>query len=158
MKEDRIFLIRLLMNTGKMVCSEYQGYFYRERADGACGSKRKVMDALRYMDEVKDIAAKYRGEIERLGSLSTFLRTTTWTPVNDVEELVFQGETGEWRVNRDVPARLAEFHKSGLLRLRHVRLRYVPAVACALAFGGMTGFLVNRKIGLLVRHLRRRWG
>lgn len=156
MKEDRIFLLRLLMKTHKMVCSDYQGYFYRERCDGACGSKRKVSDVLRYMDEVKWLAAEFRQAVVDAGAFTSFCRAITWTLVNDIEELMEQGDMNEWRANREMPKRLLAFWKDGLLKVRYVRPRYVPALICVLTFGSMKGFVANRKVGLLKRVIRRR--
>ena len=151
MKEDRIFLLHLLMKTGKMVLSDYQGYFYRERVDGACGSRRQVADARRYVDEVKNLSAKYRGEIERLGSFPIFRRAITWTLVNDIEELIEQGDIAAWRGNRDIPKRILDFRRLGLFVLGYVPARYIVPIVWALQFKSMFGFVILKRCLEMVR-------
>ena len=154
MKEDRIFLLNLLMKTSKMVLSDYQGYFYRERENGACGSKRRVPDVLRYMDEIKDIAEKYRVEIERLGLFPTLQRATTLTLVNDIEELLEQGDIAEWRSNGELPVQVCDCRKKGLILQKYVPGRYKIAFSFMLLFKSMCGFKVLKQCLNLVRKIR----
>ena len=153
MKEDRIFLLRLLMNTKKMVCCDYQGYFYRSRSDSACSRQRKVTDVLRYMAEIKNLAMEFQNEIQKSGAELILKRSISWTLINDIEELMSQGKIDEWRSNCEIPNRLSEFRKSGLLLIKYVRPRYIPAVLCALLFGSMKGFVANREASLLYRKI-----
>lgn len=154
MKEDRIFLLQILMKTQKMICSDYQGYFYRCRNDGACGSRRTVKDVLRYSEEVKKLAVEFQDEINCFGATVPFKRAISWTLINDIEELMEQGLFDEWCTNHEIPKHLQDFHRKKLLLLRYVRPRYYFAVLCATFAGSMKGFAINKKIGMLVRKFR----
>lgn len=154
MKEDRIFLLRLLMKTNMMVCSDYQGYFYRYRNDGACGSQRKVNDVLRYMEEIKNLSLEFREEIIRQGAETTFQKAITWTLINDIEELVMQGDESEWKKNIEISTALSTFHNKSLLRLRYVQIRYILSTILSIKFKSMIGFVQNKKLYLLYKKYR----
>ena len=144
-REDTIFVLRLMMRAKSFVQGGFDGYFYRWHGGSAYNGRRTIGESSQFPVEFLSVWNEACAIVPRLRK-SVCRREASHMVVSSFVEWLQRCDRSEWRDDRPFREGLRGAHDGGLLGWRSAKGRWMLPLQVFLMFGTLSAFYFTQRL------------